>query len=289
MFKRTVVGYGGDQAGRDALALTARLEALFATVTVVYPYSPLLRMIRSDVVEKRVRSEIASLHGDSPALTRATYRWSSASWPIHALHSMAAFDHAELIVTGAAHQRAALSHVSFVERMVHGAPCAVALAPAGYAEAAFPSNGRIGVGFEETAEGKAALLLAHHIAHRLGSELEVIAGSHMVANVAMYGFASALRPELEDELYAATTTGIERAVVDLPAGVPVHTDIQREDPSRLLGRRSHHLDLLLLGSRAYGPLRHALLGSVSAAAVRNSRCPVLVVPRGAAEQAEDLA
>jgi nucleotide-binding universal stress UspA family protein len=38
-------------------------------------------------------------------------------------------------------------------------------------------------------------------------------------------------------------------------------------------------DLLVLGSRAYGPVRRALLGSVSTATVRHAACPVLVTPR----------
>ena len=42
------------------------------------------------------------------------------------------------------------------------------------------------------------------------------------------------------------------------------------------------LDLLVIGSRGYGPVRRTLLGGVSAEVTRTSACPVLVVPRGAA-------
>ena len=42
-------------------------------------------------------------------------------------------------------------------------------------------------------------------------------------------------------------------------------------------------DLLVLGSRGYGPLKRVLLGGVSAKVVDEAACPVLVVPRPARE------
>ena len=41
------------------------------------------------------------------------------------------------------------------------------------------------------------------------------------------------------------------------------------------------VDLLFAGSRGYGPLRRALLGSVSGALVRDAGCPVVITPRSA--------
>jgi nucleotide-binding universal stress UspA family protein len=38
-------------------------------------------------------------------------------------------------------------------------------------------------------------------------------------------------------------------------------------------------DLLLVGSRSYGPLGRTLLGSVSSTLIHEAPCPVLVVPR----------
>ena len=39
------------------------------------------------------------------------------------------------------------------------------------------------------------------------------------------------------------------------------------------------VDLLLVGSRGYGPTLRVLLGSVSAELIRKAPCPVLVTPR----------
>ena len=49
----------------------------------------------------------------------------------------------------------------------------------------------------------------------------------------------------------------------------------------LLVERSHDLDLLVIGSRGYGPLHSVLLGGVSGRVIRDAACPVIVVPRGA--------
>ena len=46
------------------------------------------------------------------------------------------------------------------------------------------------------------------------------------------------------------------------------------------------IDLLLLGSRGYGPVRRVLLGAVSDALIRIATCPVLVVPRSSVAQQE---
>jgi nucleotide-binding universal stress UspA family protein len=47
---------------------------------------------------------------------------------------------------------------------------------------------------------------------------------------------------------------------------------------------SSELDLLVAGSRGYGPVRSVLVGSVSRALVRDASCPIVVAPRpGGAE------
>ncbi len=52
------------------------------------------------------------------------------------------------------------------------------------------------------------------------------------------------------------------------------------DPTRTLLELSSEVDLLVCGSRGYGPLRGVVFGSVSRRLLDAARCPVLVVPRG---------
>jgi nucleotide-binding universal stress UspA family protein len=45
-----------------------------------------------------------------------------------------------------------------------------------------------------------------------------------------------------------------------------------------LSEHTQSLDLLVLGSRGYGPLRSVLLGGVSGHLIRTASCPVVVCP-----------
>jgi len=55
-----------------------------------------------------------------------------------------------------------------------------------------------------------------------------------------------------------------------------------------LVERSAGLDLLVCGSRGYGPVRTVLLGSVSHALAHHARCPLMVLPRGSERRLERL-
>ena len=59
--------------------------------------------------------------------------------------------------------------------------------------------------------------------------------------------------------------------------------VVRGTPADALASESHELDLLVCGSRDFGPLRTLMHGSTSHALVRRAGCAVLVVPPGAEE------
>src|SRR6185312_2458870 len=139
---------------------------------------------------------------------------------------------------------------------------------------------RIGVGFTDSAEGGMALRLGYELAGIFGGELSVLAASWISTAIRSYAGLAIPVSTLEAETETATSAGVERAVAELDPGTSVHTETVRGDPCKVLVEQSEKLDLLVLGSRAYGPLRHVLLGSVSAPVMREARCPVLVVPRG---------
>jgi nucleotide-binding universal stress UspA family protein len=52
------------------------------------------------------------------------------------------------------------------------------------------------------------------------------------------------------------------------------------NPSVQLANAAAETGVMVVGSRGYGPMRHALLGSVSAKLMRICPAPLLVVPRG---------
>jgi len=291
VFDRIVAGYAGDQAGRDAVRLAALLAALSgAELTVVFPYQPLLAPVTGEAAEQQVREEVAAITEGVGDLAAATYHWTPSSWPIHGLHEMARYEEAQLIVFGSAREDGdAHLHISLMERMVHGAPCAVAVAPPHYSDGAHGPLLRVGVGFSTSREGIAALHLGRELAAACGGELTVIAGAGPEPALARYSFASPTLPEVERQVYEQTKETLERATAGLGTDVPVQRETIAGDPAGVLIERSSELDILLLGSRAYGPARHVLLGSVSARVMREARCPVLVVPRGAAREDSDEA
>ena len=282
VFKRIVVGYAGDQAGRDAAVLAAKMASLSdAKLTVAFPYHPVFAAVSGQAAEEGVRDELQGLLGDHPSLATARYHWSTASWPIRALHELAAYESADLVVFGAAHGRLEQRHLSLMERMVHGAPCAIAGAPDGYAEQEHGELLRVGIGFADTAEGRAALALGRELADRTGGTVRIVAGSGLSATLAGYASLAAALPAIEDEMCEEMKSVVGRVARELDEGHDLQLDVRRGDPSRVLVDVSRELDVLILGSRAYGPLRYVLLGSVSAEVMRAAHCPVLVFPRAA--------
>jgi nucleotide-binding universal stress UspA family protein len=58
-----------------------------------------------------------------------------------------------------------------------------------------------------------------------------------------------------------------------PASPPV-------PPAHELAAQSELVDLMVVGSRGYGPRAAVLLGSVTHTLLRKAACPVVVLPRG---------
>ncbi len=281
MYKKILVGFAGDEAGRDGAALASRLaEILGAQLLVAFPYHPLISAVSAENAERLVRSDLRELLGETGAIAAAEYHWSNASWPTRALHELAEFTGAQMIVLGGAPDH---RQVGLMGRIVHGAPCAVAVAPAGYALTPPHDLQRIGAGFSDSPEARAAVALAETLASSAGAELRVIAGSALAPALAGYAFSSPSLPLIEDQLYAETKAAAETAAGEIVSREDVRLDVRRGDPSRVLVEASRSLDLLVLGSRAYGPLRHALLGGVSSVVMREAHCPVLVLPRSSLE------
>ncbi len=95
--------------------------------------------------------------------------------------------------------------------------------------------------------------------------------------------------DVEGEHRLAAERALRDTVDELGADVPVEVEALIGDPVELLVAASEHLDLLVCGSRGYGPLRAVLLGSVSGAVTMAARCAVIAVPRGVRTSLDDLA
>jgi nucleotide-binding universal stress UspA family protein len=62
--------------------------------------------------------------------------------------------------------------------------------------------------------------------------------------------------------------------------VETRSVLARGEPAEVLLEQSRQLDLLVAGSRGYGPLGAVLLGSTTRELMHGSGCPAIIVPRG---------
>jgi nucleotide-binding universal stress UspA family protein len=201
--------------------------------------------------------------------------------PADALQALAESGEADLIVLGSTHHAhvGSVAPGSVAEHLLHGARCRLMIAPKGYADGDH-SQDRLrvaAVGFNGMAESYAALDEAARLASKFGGSLRVIAVATPVA-----GMSAAAAAQADAEAEPDFETQLNGAVAELPAELRALPVFERGDPVRkLLEDAEMGVDLLVLGSRGFGPVMRLLVGSVSSRVIREAPCPVLVVPRPA--------
>ena len=93
-------------------------------------------------------------------------------------------------------------------------------------------------------------------------------------------FQAAVRRQAEDLL-----EGLLGELRETVKGIDLRRSVVEDrNPAEALVELSEDADLLVVGSRGRGGFSSLLLGSVSHAVVLHARCPVVVVPSGAAER-----
>lgn len=289
MFRNIVIGYDGREGGGDAIALAERLRdprqgmlcLVSAYPVTTLPAEPLAMTERRDIVELEAEASLTEarmlLAADVPVHVYAV----PAASPARALTELAERDGADLVVIGSSH-RGKIGRVVpgiTAERLLHGAPCAVAVAPRCYAG---DELRHIGVAYDGSPEAEAALDTAEAIALECGAALTcyfVIEPPGWIDGMIAAGTGA----EWPSKILQRHARQLLTAVTDhAPEGIELETRLLRGEPAEQIARKAADgLDLLVLGSRGYGPLRRALLGTVSSRLVREAMCPVLVMPRSA--------
>lgn len=169
---------------------------------------------------------------------------------------------------------------SVAERVLSGAPCAVTVVPAGY-RAAEHSLQKIVAAFDGGEESVRAVGAAVDLARTAGAELSLVAAIAPSAYVDPLGTTLPIDPiELQQAQADRLGSELEATAAKIETPPNVTTAIEYGDAAHALAEVAKGgADMLVLGSRGYGPVGVVLLGSVSAKLMRHAPCPVMTVPR----------
>ena len=179
MFKNVLVGVDGRQGGRDAIALASQLVASGGKLTVVCVFGGAFmppHTVTPEMIEDGRAQARAQLERDQAETgVEAELVIAEGLTAGRVLHERAERQRADLLVLGSCHRgafgRAMLGDDT--RESLNGAPCAVAIAPAGYSESAKPFA-TIGVGYDGSPESRAALALARALGERTGARVSAL-------------------------------------------------------------------------------------------------------------------
>jgi nucleotide-binding universal stress UspA family protein len=279
-----VVGVEDSERSTDALALAQLLAGALGARLVLVHNQP--REGAQEFLEPEDDQLMRSLSSSGFAYVQDLisnhhepgFRVAHAVTPASGLRQIAQQENAQLIVIGPSH-RSGLGRIrpgSVGEQLLSGARVArvaVAIAPRGYANAD-SSLSQIVSAFDGSPESRLALDWAGHLAASNAGRLQVIT-VHAPIAVAGLGFAAqSVDPIRRGDLKR------EQAAAIAALGGPAEGLVRDGNPAGVLAEASREADLLVMGSRGYGPLQAVLLGSVSHYVVRRAACPVVIHPRG---------
>jgi nucleotide-binding universal stress UspA family protein len=277
---KVLVGYDGSDGGRDALELTRVLaEAMGARVIVVtvLPYGPLPipYEILADEEAERARPLFDEARERLGGLEVETRAFGGGS-PAGVINDLAEREAVDTIVVGSPHRgpvgRTLIGSVA--DGLLHGAPGEVLTAPRGYAAEEHGPFRTIAVAYDDTEEAKAALKRAEVVALACRATIIVFT---VAAPVAVVPGAAGYTPAFPPEAGPIVT----RAVKSVDERLAATGRVLSGQPGPALAEACEEVaaDLLVAGSRGYGPLARVFLGSVSTQLMHKAPCPVLVVPR----------
>jgi nucleotide-binding universal stress UspA family protein len=290
MFRNVVVGVDDGEGGRDAIALAQMLAGEGSEVTLAHVYqgdseasrasTPAYETAEHDRIRELLEkaSVEAGVVGWSAApdggASQAKLRWHESPSVGRGLHELAELTGADLLVVGSS-RRGLLGRVLIgddTRAALNGAPCAIAIAPTGYSRE--PAVMReIGVAYNGSPESDRALKLARTIA----AEHQTKLSAFEAVSTPAYFFLSAPYPVDSDSIQGRVSQARDR--IAALGGVEPHAAYG--DPVEELTLYSASLDLLVVGSRGYGPLGRLVYGGVTQRLARTARCPLLVLTRSA--------
>ena len=262
--------------------LLARVTGLPATLATAFPHVPLGGDAESDLREE-ARQTLLELGGTMEGVTVTDARVVDSHSPARALQDLSEEEHAAVVVIGSTH-RGMIGRVvpgTVAERLLSGAASPVAVAPAGYAESTSPLELRVvGVAYDGSDEARQALDGAAALARQGGARLRIITVFQRIAFGALATPGGVSLESVNDRLEAEMKEQLDEAVA--AHGDGVEGVFASGDAAEVLAAQSEELDLLVAGSRGYGPIGAVLLGGTTHRLLTAAACPLIVIPRGGA-------
>ena len=286
MFKQIVVGVDGGPGGRDAVALAKLLVKAGGELTLAHvvpnddnAYAGAGAGAAYDAPDAEDAEALLETVRNETSV-EAHLRWRASSSVGRGLHELCELIGADLVAVGSS-RRGLLGRVLIgddTSAALNGSPCSIAIAPTDYSQQPGVIR-KIGVGYDGSPESEHALSVARMLADASGAKLSAL------ESVALPSDAF-LGPGAVDN-----TPG--RLLEDARGRIAALGDVEPYaaygQPAEELALYSASLDLLIIGSRGYGPIGRLIHGSTSQQLAHSARCPLLVLTRTARPSARDEA
>ena len=274
--------------GRDATVLAAAVAQATGAELMLLAVEPDLPLIIPGLQRDQVRHETEAMlkHTRVSLAPGARLKITSDLSVPRGLERLARAQHRDLLVVGSS-RRGPVGAVSIggrTRQLIDDLQSALAIAPRGLSRHHPVTFHRIGVGYDGGPESQAAVAAAAQIAAGAGCEL--IVRGVIDDRVPALGWPSVWMgeimeswKEMMDEEEQDLRTDVEDVLEGV--GVPAKIDLARGRPATSLHDLSNEVDLLVIGSRRWGPLARLVLGGTGERLVHGARCSLLIVPRPA--------
>ena len=284
MPKNIVIAVDAKERTLDALALGHRVADATgapAVLVTVFAHDPLRDPMDPELVSARTDARDTLLElARAEGLENAEARVIPGNFAARELQRVTEEPETGLIVVGSTTRgpigRLLIGGVG--ERLLAGGACSVAIAPHGYSEREASRLRCIGVGLDGSPEARFALDAAVALATACGARTRVItAFARLAFGAAPTGALPG--PSANDVMRSELRAIHDEAIASVPTDVETESRFVDGSADDVLVAESADVDLLIVGSRGYGPLGAVLLGSASTALARAASCPIIVTPR----------
>ncbi|HET9102531.1 MAG TPA: universal stress protein [Solirubrobacteraceae bacterium] len=276
----------GFSTGRDAAVLgrliseAASADLLLATV-YAHPLLPMAPELGARALKRESERILRQARDRDAPGARVTIAGDVSV--ARALHRVARAEHRDLIVVGSSRD-AEPGHVQMgahTRQLLGYFDCGLAVAARDLHTRAAGGITSIGVGYDGGPEAEAALRLAATLAAGAGARLRVRAVvDDSVPFLLRSAWTGLIATEWHDviaeegrDLQARAAAACAQLALSAAA------EVVTGSPAEAMVALTHEVDLLVIGSRRWGPAARVVLGGTGEALMRDAACSVLAVPR----------